>query len=59
MAAGVRACGDVVPGRWLVGGEKDVGGLAGAKHDDRGGEGFEVGGVGSDHRELAVGLGRR
>ena len=48
----------VVAGGGLVSGDEDVGGLAGAEHEDGGGEGLEVGGVGADHRELVVGDGQ-
>lgn len=50
----VGAGGDVVAGGGLVGGEEDVGGLAGAQHEDFGGEGFQVRCVGANHCEFVV-----
>ena len=41
----------------MVTGDEDVGGLTGAQHEDFGGEGFDVGGVGAHHRHLMVGDG--
>lgn len=50
----VRTRRHVVAGRWLIGGDEDIGGLAGSEHKDFGGEWFEVRGVGADHREFVV-----
>lgn len=55
LGALVRPGSHVVSARRLVAGDQDVGGLARPEHDHVGGEGLQVGGIGSDHRELVVG----
>jgi len=51
----VGTCGHVVACGRLVTLDEDIGGLAWSQHDDVGGEGFKVGGIGTNHCELVVG----
>ncbi|KAL3630558.1 hypothetical protein CASFOL_023542 [Castilleja foliolosa] len=55
LCTGVSPGYDVVSGGGLVSGDEDVGGLARPEHEDVGGEGFDVRGIGPDNCQVVVG----